>query len=70
MRSIELQLCGKYLGIDLTDISEWLTRKQISPSRFTYSTDRIGDLVGVRVDFVSHDDADLFSDRFGGRIIA
>jgi hypothetical protein len=70
MRSIELQLRGKYLGIDLTDVSEWLTRKQISPSRFTYSTDQVGDAVRVRVDFVSHGEADLFSDRFNGRIIA
>jgi hypothetical protein len=70
MRSIELELRGKYFAIDLTDISEWLTRKQINPSRFTYSTDRIGDTVHVRVDFVSHGEADLFSDRFIGRTIA
>jgi hypothetical protein len=70
MRSIELQLRGKYFAIDLTDMSEWLTRKQINPSRFTYSTDQIGDSVGVRVDFVSHGEAALFSDRFSGHIIA
>jgi hypothetical protein len=51
-------------------VSEWLTRKQINPSRFTYSTDQIGDSVRVRVDFVSHGEADLFSNRFSGRIIA
>jgi hypothetical protein len=66
----ELQLRGRYFGIDLTDMSEWLARKQINPSRFTYSTDRIGDSVRVRVDFVSHGEADLFSARFRGRIIA
>ena len=70
MRSIELQLRGKYFAVDLTDMSEWLTRKQINPSRFTYSADEVGDLVRVRVDFATHGEADLFSDRFSGRIIA
>jgi hypothetical protein len=70
VRSIELQLRGKYFGIDLTDISEWLARKQINPSRFTYSTDHVGDSVRVRIDFVSHGEADLFSEMFSGRIIA
>ena len=69
MRSIELQLRGKYFAIDLTDISEWLARRQINPSRFTYSTDQVGDSVRVRADFVSHGEADRFSDRFSGRII-
>ena len=40
MRSIELRLRGKYFAIGLTDMSEWLTRKQINPSRFTYYTTR------------------------------
>jgi hypothetical protein len=70
MRSIELQLRGNYFAIDLTDISEWLTRRQIDPCRFTYSADQIGDSVCVRVDFVLHGEADLFSERFSGRIIA
>jgi hypothetical protein len=39
----------------LTDMSEGLTRKQINPSRFSYSTDQIGDSVPVRVDFVSRE---------------
>ena len=51
-------------------MSEWLTPKQINPCRFTYSTDQIGDSVRVRVDFVSHGEADLFSESFSGRIIA
>ena len=70
MRSIELQLRGKYFALDLTDMSEWLARKRINPSRFSYSTDQVGDSVRVRVDFVSRGEADLFSDRFSGRIIA
>src|SRR5262252_8509523 len=40
MRSIEQQMRGQYFAIDLTDMSEWLARKQINPSRFTYSTDQ------------------------------
>ena len=36
MRSIELRLREKYFAIGLTDISEWLARKQINPSRFVY----------------------------------
>jgi hypothetical protein len=70
MRSIELRLREKYFAIGLTDISEWLARKQINPSRFVYYTDQVGDSVRVRVDFVSHNEADLFSGRFSGRIIA
>ena len=70
MRSIELRLRGKYFAIGLTDMSEWLARKQINPSRFTYSADQVGDSVRVRVDFVSHGEADLFSDSFSGRVIA
>jgi hypothetical protein len=66
VRSVELQLPGKYFVIDLTDMSEWLNRRRINPSRFTYSTD----CVRVCVDFLSHGEADLFSDRFSGRIIA
>jgi len=63
-------LRGKYFAIDLTDMGEWLARKQINPSRFIYPTDQVGYSVRVRVDFVSHGEADLFSDRFNGRIIA
>jgi hypothetical protein len=70
MRSIELQLRGEYFAIDLIDLSEWLTRKQINPSRFTYSADQVDDSVHVRVDFLSQGDADLFSDKFSGRTIA
>ena len=63
-------IARKIFTIDLTDMSEWLTPKQINPCRFTYSTDQIGDSVRVRVDFVSHGEADLFSESFSGRIIA
>ena len=56
--------------IDLTDISEWLARKQINRSRFTYSTDQVGHSVRARVEFVSQGEADLFSDSFSGRVIA
>ena len=68
MRSIELQLRGQYFAVDLSDMSEWLVRKQMKPSCFTYSTG--GESVLVRVDFTSHREADLFSDRFSGRVIA
>ena len=70
MRSIELKLRGQYLAVDLSDIRDWLTRKQMKPSRFTYSTDQVGDSVRVRIDFPSHSEADLFSHRFSGRVIA
>ena len=63
-------IARKIFTIDLTDMSEWLTPKQINPCRVTYSTDQIGDSVRARVDFVSHGEADLFSERFSGRIIA
>jgi hypothetical protein len=70
MRSIELQLRGQYFAIDLGDMSVWLARKQIRPSRFTYSTEQSGDAVRVRVDFASNSEADLFSERFSGRVVA
>lgn len=70
MRSIELKLRGLGLTLDLSDISDWLTSKQMKPSRFTYFTDQLGDSVRVRIDFPSHSEADLFSHRFSGRIIA
>ena len=70
MRSIELTLRGQYLTIDLSDISDWLTSKEMSPSRFTYFIDQLGDSVRVHIDFPSHSEADLFSHRFSGRIIA
>ena len=70
MRSIELKLRGQYLPIELSDISDWLARKQMKPSRFTYFTDQVGDSVRVHIDFPSHSEADLFSHRFSGRTIA
>jgi hypothetical protein len=70
MRSIELKLRGEYLAIDLSDISDWLTSKQMKPSRLTYFTDQVGDSVRVHIDFPSHREAELFSHRFSGRIIA
>lgn len=69
MRSIELRLRGQYFAIDLTEMSEWLAGKQIEPFRFSYSTEYTADTVRVRVDFGSDREADLFSDRFSGRII-
>jgi hypothetical protein len=70
MRSIELQLHGKYLSIDLIDLSSGSLVNAINPSRFTYSADQVDYSVRVRVDFLSQGDADLFSDKLSGRVVA
>jgi hypothetical protein len=64
MQSVEVSLDIKDPHVFLREMKEWIDQIGFTPTRFNYEINDAGGLSGVRVDFPSAVEADIFRGQF------
>jgi hypothetical protein len=57
-------------SFDISEMQHWLDQIGFTPTRFDYATDDLGELISVRVDFSSPEEAQIFCTQFHGEAIS
>jgi hypothetical protein len=55
---------------NIHEIRDWLDQIGFTPTRFDYAMDDLGELISVRIDFSSPEEADVFCTQFDGEAIS
>jgi hypothetical protein len=69
MKSVEVHLSARDLSKCLVSMREWLDRRGVEPSVFTYNCDRGGAEVVVHVSFKFEREAVEFAEELGGAVV-
>jgi hypothetical protein len=69
MKSVELRLQTRDLSHGLISVREWLDRRGVETSAFTYNCDRGGAEALVHVSFKLEQEAAAFAEELGGAVV-
>ena len=68
MKSVIVQLEGSRLRDQLCAIRDWFGRLGFEPLRYDYACDDRDDLVRIRLDFTTSEEAQIFCAQFEGQL--
>jgi hypothetical protein len=70
MPSVRVWINSKKSSCNLHEMRDWLDQIGFAPTRFDYAMNDLGELISVRVDFSSPEEADIFCTQFDGEAIS
>ena len=70
MHSVRVRINSEKSSRNFHELRDWLDQIGFTPTRFDYAMDDFGELISVRVDFSSPEEADIFCAQFDGEAIS
>ena len=70
MHSVRVWLNSEKSSCNIREMRDWLDQIGFTPTRFDYTMDDLGELISVRIDFSSPEEADIFCTQFDGEAIS
>ena len=70
MHSVKVWIESEKFSRNIDEMRDWLDQIGFAPTRFDYAMDDLGELIIVRVDFSSPEEADIFCTQFDGEAIS
>jgi hypothetical protein len=69
MHSVRVRINSEKSSCNFHELRDWLDQIGLTPTRFDYALDDFGELISVRVDFASPEEAAIFCTQFDGEAI-